>query len=164
MRRSLWSLAAAAALCACSHGGAAKPSAQRGSAIKIALKPIAVGPELEGSAVPGVFEQCLCSALFELNEHQVVCPDDARAFLKAQRDASLLGGPGASLQDADRMLAAPRSLALTAVKSEAKVIVGGLLVDADGKPLGRFEKAVAADGADLTDRARELAAEVVAVP
>ncbi len=158
--RSLAFAAAASALCACAHGGGARPLGEKGSAVKVALKPIAAAPELEGLAAS--FEQSLCSALFELNDRQVVCPDDARAFLKAQRDASLLGGSGASLEDAERMLATPRSLALTAGKRGPSVAIGGILVDAEGKPLGRFEKGVAADGGDVGPKARELAAEVVA--
>ncbi len=152
-------------LVACSHGAAGTgAAAARGNAVKIALREITAAPELEGNAVPAVFEQSLCNAIFEQNDHQVVCPDDARAYLKAQREAALLGGPSASLLEANALLAAPRALSLSASGRAGKVLITGLLVDGGGRQLRRFEMDVAADGHDLTDRARALAAEVIAVP
>jgi F0F1-type ATP synthase membrane subunit c/vacuolar-type H+-ATPase subunit K len=154
-----------ALLGACSHGAAGVGAAvAKGNAVKIALRAIATAPELEGSSVPAVFEQSLCTAIFERNDHQVICPDDARAYLKAQRDAALLGGPSASLQEADALLAAPRALSLSASPRAGRILITGLLLDSAGRQLRRFEKDIAADGEDLTSRAGELAAEVVAVP
>ncbi|MGI5862110.1 MAG: hypothetical protein ACOX6T_08625 [Myxococcales bacterium] len=157
----------ALALGACSHSKGAELATSPAVApngVKHMARPIEVAPGLEGSSVPAVFEQVFCSAMFERNDKQVVCPDQIRAFVAYQRERGAATGESMSIEEIAKAFETPRDVILSAGLSGDVVLVNAAVVDRSGNALGRFQVKLAHDGADVTERAAELAAQVVALP
>jgi hypothetical protein len=157
----------ALALSACSHSKGAEVGASAAvepNGIKHMVRPIEVAPGLEANPVPAVFEQVLCSALFERNDKQVVCADQIRAFVGYQRERETTTGTSMSIEEIAKVFETPRDVVLSTGVSGESVLVNAVVVDRSGNALGRFQVRLARDGADVTERADELAAQVVSLP
>lgn len=151
------------ALCG-SCASAPKAVEVKTNGIKHALFPVEGGAD---EPVVAIFEQTLCSQLFELNDKQVVCGDDMKTMIAVHRDRAILsGGAGGelSLEDLQKSFEAPRRLAVRFAKSGAVPVFSTLVQGNSGGALGRFETKVKADGSDVLERCRELAAQVLALP
>jgi hypothetical protein len=157
-------LALSAAACCHAQQPAEKAPPVAANGIKHAVRPIDLASELASDSIPSVFEQVFCSAMFELNDKQVICADQVRAFMSYQRDRAMAGGEAMSVEQVARSFEAPREVVMSAGPSGDKIVVSAVVVDANGAALARFQTLLARDGGNLTEKARELAAQVVSVP
>jgi hypothetical protein len=151
------------ALCG-SCASAPKAVEVKTNGIKHALFPVEGGAD---EPVVAIFEQTLCSQLFELNDKQVVCGDDMKTMIAAHRDRAILTGgtsDGQPLEELQKSFEAPRRLAVRFAKSGGVPVFSTLVQGREGAALGRFETRVKADGSDVLERCRELASQVLALP
>ncbi len=160
-RLSLLSLALAAA---CAHGSSGSAPSGVANRIKHAVPEVVVVAGLEGSSVPQVFEQTFCSALFDLNDKQVTCSDDMRAFVRIQKEKALLGAQAVSAQETEQILDAPRKVELKAEPANGKIALAVTVQDDKGTVLLRFVEELDAQGGDLSEKARDAAKRVAYLP
>jgi hypothetical protein len=131
--------------------------------IKHTVLPVSSSPELSGSSLPAIFEQSLCNALFEINDKQVLCPDDLRTFFKVQQERATFGNATVSAEELEESLDAPRKVAINAMRSNTGLAVTVIVQDRGGATLGRFRTDLQEDGSDVAERAAQIAAEIASL-
>jgi hypothetical protein len=160
-------LSALLALPACSHSqktGVDPAAGVQANLLKHSVRPIELSPELESASVPTVFEQVFCSAMFELNDKQVVCSDQVKAFIQFQSERATTSGESMSMEEVAKAFDAPREVVMTAGLSGEVIVLTAVVLDREANALGRFQANLAKDGGDVSARARELAAQIVSLP
>lgn len=146
-----------------SSTGSAAPSADASPKLKHVVVPMTTAPELAQHPVVGAFERVFCSELFALNDRQVVCADDIRTMLRIEQEkAALGGGDPLGIEAIERMAQAPRRIALSAGLVGRNIRIDAVLQDEAGQPLHRDQVEVGYSGEDVAERARELAARLLA--
>jgi hypothetical protein len=152
---------------ACTHAAGAGAAGPRPpvieNPIKLMVQPSTLAPELAGVSAPMVFEQMLCNRLFDYNHKQVVCADDVRVFVDHKRQEALLSGQDVSFESLVSTMDVPRRVSLAAARSGEVIMLTIILQDASGATLGRFQKTIKLDGADVFERADEAAIEILGV-
>jgi len=161
---------ALAGLCALGVAACAHSSSQpepllsvKGNGIKHAVQPMSVAGDVD-SALPAVFEQAFCGALFDFNDKNVICPEDVRAYIQVEREKSAFGNEERSLEAIAESFSAPRIVALNAAGAGELVLFSAVVQTDKGQTLDRFEVSCSKTGRECLDRARELAAKVATIP
>lgn len=165
MRRQLAALAALG-IAACAHGGGASGDADpapalAGAPVRTALQPMTVGADLAETSIHTVFEQLLCNRLFDLNQKEVVCPDQISVVLENARQRAVIGGEAPTLEAIMATMDAPRRVGLAASRVGENVMVSILVQDAKGVTLGRSQVVLRPDGKDLGERVEEAARSIL---
>lgn len=165
MKRHLAALAALA-IAACAHGEGASTDKRTapalvGPPVRTALQPMTVGADMASSSIHTVFEQLLCNRLFDLNQKEVVCPDQINVVLENSRQRAVIGGEVPTLEAILATMDAPRRVGLSASKVGENVMVSILVQDAKGATLGRSQVVLKPDGSDLGDRVEEAALAIL---